>query len=124
MKKEYRIFIQLLIALTLILSGCNSKVEFPSSGGRPTSISMNESGWVSYGPEAESAVLVSNVEAGIEINLSFNGCYAQSVENGGQSFIQASIPDTGLAGDVGDPELPFKGFYLDIPYGITPTISI
>ena len=43
----------------------------------------------------------------------------------GNQYDSLTIPGCGLAADkIGQPEMPFKGFFLEIPYGVAPQVEV
>lgn len=55
----------------------------------------------------------------ILISLSLDEIEFSTVIEDGETYQQIIIPGFGLSGEVGRPELPFKGLFFEIPYGVT-----
>ncbi len=61
-----------------------------------------------------------------EVAVTFPGVIESKIEApDGTLYSQFAVPNAGSdAVDIGTPELPAKGFFLEIPYGVTPSLEI
>jgi len=86
--------------------------------------------WVAVGADnAQTPIGVSAAPAtGLsqDVALSLPGVLKSPVKGGdGERYIQLSVPGCGgTAEKVGAPVLPFKGFFLEIPYGVTVSVEL
>ncbi|MCK4659399.1 MAG: immunoglobulin domain-containing protein, partial [Phycisphaerae bacterium] len=70
--------------------------------------------------------LVRSSDVCQEIVLSLPGVFVSAISaTDGNQYAQLSVPGCGATADeVGLPEMPFKGFFLEIPYGVEVSIEI
>ncbi|MCK4342036.1 MAG: hypothetical protein KAY37_09975 [Phycisphaerae bacterium] len=74
---------------------------------------------------ARAAVLHSS-DGGLEIAVTMPGAYQSAVTAAdGRQYTQLSVPGCGATADeVGLPEMPFKGFFVEIPYGVDVSVEL
>ncbi|MEW6251988.1 MAG: C25 family cysteine peptidase [Planctomycetota bacterium] len=89
-----------------------------------------DSQWLPVAGSSPEALLAPTLEAagpdGATIRVAVPGVHAlQITAENGNPYTQLAIPGCGATADqFGRPELPFKGFFLEVPYGVHPSVSI
>ncbi|MBO8183781.1 MAG: hypothetical protein H0Z28_13495 [Archaeoglobus sp.] len=90
---------------------------------------MTQSNWVRFTDEPITSTLptIDLVNAtGNEIIIKFDipGMNYHEVEINNERFRRLVIPNGGHTAEVGNPELPTIGKFVEIPYGVTPKIDV
>ncbi|MBN1342790.1 MAG: hypothetical protein JXQ73_08940 [Phycisphaerae bacterium] len=86
--------------------------------------------WLSSGKgkagEAPGVSIRSKAAGGIELLMTCGGAYtSEFTARDGNAYAQLSAPGCGAAAEgVGQPELPFKGFFLEVPHGVDVGLQI
>ncbi len=77
------------------------------------------------GATPESGIMLNYNEhlSGIQIQLEVPGISRQSITHDGTPYTKLSINGAGIKGIEGEPGLPFRGFYLEVPPGVTLSID-
>ncbi len=70
-------------------------------------------------PEAFKTTHRETTRDKISLAAQTTGFYVQTIDESGDQYVRISMDATGLGGDVGSPALPFKGIYLEVPYGVS-----
>jgi len=76
--------------------------------------------WISLGDAPSGTpplVQVGVTEQEVSVDLTLSGLYADLVEVDGGSYTMLTVPECGLAGATGEPELPFRQVLVPIPNG-------
>jgi len=88
------------------------------------------SGWLVVDKTSEQTALTVSVtsaaEAGIDLAVALPRVRSSSVRGrDGETYTYLRIPGCGsTASAVGRPELPFKGFFIEIPYGVNASVEL
>jgi len=101
-----------------------------SAGAAPTQNPGESSTWIdversrsasgagSAAAAAPPVVEVREDASRIDISFTISGYSREIVEVEGNNYTRLSLPGTGLSGEEGHPALPFKGLFVEIPYGV------
>jgi len=87
-------------------------------------------GWLVVDDASERTDLTvsvtSTAEAGIDLTVALPGVQRSSVPGrDGETYTYLRIPGCGSAATgLGRPELPFKGFFIEIPYGVDVSVEL
>jgi len=78
------------------------------------------------GKKSDLLVKTSSVEDGIEVEVSLSRAIrSKLVAQNGKTYDRLSITGCGLTAEqVGLPAMPFKGFFLEIPYGVDISVEV
>ena len=78
------------------------------------------------GEKSDLLVKTSSAEDGIEVEVSLSRAIrSKLVAQNGKTYDRLSITGCGLTAEqVGLPEMPFKGFFLEIPYGVDISVEV
>jgi hypothetical protein len=74
----------------------------------------------SSGPTFE----IADKRDSIILDVNSAGFSTSSVSHARETFVALSVPECGLDGQSGDPALPFKGIFVEIPKGTTPHLEV
>jgi hypothetical protein len=67
---------------------------------------------------------VANQSDSVILDVSFQGYYARTIEDKTGRFIELTVPECGVAGEVGNPALPFKGYFVEVPASVVPKLEV
>ncbi|MBU0637778.1 MAG: hypothetical protein KKB50_02860, partial [Planctomycetes bacterium] len=87
-------------------------------------------GWLPLAQSVPQGSVVPTLDAstaeGLEISLSVPGAYSSRLPaSDGNAYTHLRIPGCGAtAGRIGLPEMPFKGFFVEVPYGVDVTVFL
>ena len=78
------------------------------------------------GKKGDLLVKTSSADDGIEVEVSLSRAIrSKLVAKNGKTYDRLSITGCGLTAEqVGLPEMPFKGFFLEIPYGVDISVEV
>ena len=80
------------------------------------------------GAEGTEPSLVVEQQGSIDVeptvSFTFAGTWIDKLEIDDQQFQQLRVPGCGATGEIGRPEMPFKGIFLEIPYGVEVELEI
>ncbi|MBN1341275.1 MAG: hypothetical protein JXQ73_01270 [Phycisphaerae bacterium] len=89
--------------------------------------------WLPVGADATagggktlSVAVRQSSQTGLDVVVNLRGV-SRTIVTGtdGQQYSQLAIPEAGVTADgIGQPALPFKGFFLEIPYGVNVSVRI
>ncbi len=97
-----------------------------------TVASSDEPQWIGMGPNAGLASAGERMTAsskaladGVQVDVSVPGVLSAALlAPDGNRYVSLSIPGCGVTSEnVGEPAMPFKGFFLEIPYGVDVTVA-
>jgi hypothetical protein len=74
-------------------------------------------------PESEILINYNEHLSGIQIQLEIPGISRQLITHNGTPYTKLSVNGAGIKGVEGEPGLPFRGFYLEVPPGMTLSIE-
>ncbi|MBN2342260.1 MAG: hypothetical protein JXX29_06895 [Deltaproteobacteria bacterium] len=79
-----------------------------------------------FEPEGGDRADVSVVKGESTITLVFSndGLSLRETEVNGDAYVLATVAGIGNHGDVGSPALPFKGLFVELPFGVDPTLTV
>jgi hypothetical protein len=66
----------------------------------------------------------TNQSDSVILDVAFQGYHARSIDDKTGQFIELTVPECGVDGAVGDPALPFKGYFVEVPAGVVPQLEI
>ncbi len=66
----------------------------------------------------------SNQSDSVILDVSFQGYFARTIDDEAGRFIELTVPECGVDGAVGNPALPFKGYFVEVPTGVVPKLEI
>ena len=69
-------------------------------------------------PKPLEAGAIDSTSDRIAVVAKNSGFFLKTVDVAGTQYVQISMEETGLGGAVGSPALPFRGMYLEVPYGV------
>lgn len=107
-----------------------SVVLMPASGPGRADESAGAAEWLSLGSAVTQAAPSVSVgpadETGQAILVTVPGVWKAPVTGpDGQAYVHLSAPGCGVtAGAVGQPSMPFKGFLLEVPYGVDVSVAL
>jgi hypothetical protein len=121
------------LAGTLSLVGC-SQNSGDASGDKkaqtkaaPDQAAAGSPEWKSFG-RADSAAgpshSASNKTDSVILDVSFKGYHSRAIDDKNGQFIELSVPECGVGGEPGNPALPFKGYFVEVPHGVVPKLEI
>lgn len=58
------------------------------------------------------------------LDVAFQGYYARAIDDKTGRFIELTVPECGVDGEVGNPALPFKGYFVEVPAGVVPKLEV
>ncbi len=99
---------------------------FTSSPG----LAAEQAQWLSVGkenaPSAIRADAVRPTDTGVDVVVTLPGALSSPmVAKDGNAYTQLSIPGCGLTAErAGSPALPFKGFFVEVPYGVQVSVVL
>ncbi len=96
--------------LEAVLSGSNGSKWYPFSQSADEGKTVKES-------------IVENQNF-ISIDIDLPGLEITNFEENRQQWVKFSLADGGHPAPIGDPDLPFKGSFLKIPYGVSPEVEV
>ncbi|UCH94888.1 MAG: hypothetical protein JSV88_32180, partial [Candidatus Aminicenantes bacterium] len=80
--------------------------------------------WVGIEKSPPPRVVAKDQENSVKILFEFYGYFKKTLEMNQMDFTSLSIPGCGITGDIGNPALPFKGLFVEIPYGVEPVVEV
>ena len=121
------------LVLPLVLALVVTLLLFVPCGHAAWNATAQQNGdviWMSQQKLGSEAPVTTSVEklpdSGIEVSLSLTTAVASTVtasDNG--EYTQLRVPGCGSTAEhIGFPEMPFKGFFLEIPSGVVPMIEM
>ena len=60
----------------------------------------------------------------VALKLKFPGMHVSKHDRDGNSYDQVTINNCGLKGDIGEPYLPFKGVFVEVPAGVDLKVNV
>ena len=122
-----------LLTSPLWLVGCGQN-SGDTSGGKKTQATSSalqsaagDSQWNAFGASSTAAgpsKTALNKTDSVILDVSFQGYYSRLSDDKNGQFIELSAPECGVDGEVGNPALPFKGYFVEVPTGILPKLEI
>ena len=106
-------------AMPLLATQPGAAVEL---AGAPTWLALGDAG-----PQAPLSVSVDDTSAtGLDVAAALPGVLRTPLKApNGQAYVQLSVPGCGRTAEgVGLPAMPFKGFFLEIPYGVDVSVEL
>ena len=76
------------------------------------------------GAPARLAVEGEDPHAGVQVALHCAGVWLSAARGDGEAFHTLSLPGGGVAGNVGQPAMPFRGSFVEVPEGVDVRVEI
>jgi len=76
------------------------------------------------GTEPSLDIEQDSIDAEPTITFTFAGTWIDEIMVDNEQFRQLRVPGYGATGEIGQPEMPFKGIFLEIPYGVDVELQI
>ena len=89
-----------------------------------------QSEWISFSDESDKLIskpqisLLSSTDTEVIINIKISGMLSNDIQIDNETYQQLFIPDGGKNREIGNPELPTVGKFIEIPYGVESKISV
>jgi len=82
------------------------------------------SGLTERGTEPSLDIEQDSIDTEPTITFTFAGTWIDGIRVNNEQFRQLRVPGYGAKGEIGQPEMPFKGIFLEIPYGVDVELQI
>ena len=128
-----RVAVAGVLTSSLLLVGCGEKPgdtsgrNEPQIGTSAVRLSAGDSQWNAFGAastEAGPSQTAVNKTDAVVLDVNFAGYTSRLLKDSHGEFVELSVPECGVDGEVGDPALPFKGYFVEVPVGVVPSLQI